>query len=38
MYPLVLGANMGTAIQTVIGAMDKTGTAFASGSGTCSFM
>jgi Na+/phosphate symporter len=26
MYPLVLGANMGTAIQTVIGAMDKTGT------------
>jgi sodium-dependent phosphate cotransporter len=26
MYPLVLGANMGTAIQTVIGAMDKAGT------------
>jgi sodium-dependent phosphate cotransporter len=25
-YPLVLGANMGTAIQTVISAMDKTGT------------
>jgi sodium-dependent phosphate cotransporter len=27
MYPLVLGANMGTAVQTVIGAMDKKGTA-----------
>jgi sodium-dependent phosphate cotransporter len=26
MYPLVLGANVGTAIQTVISAMDKTGT------------
>jgi hypothetical protein len=26
MYPLVLGANMGTAIQTVIGSMDKAGT------------
>jgi sodium-dependent phosphate cotransporter len=26
-YPLVLGANMGTAIQSVIGAMDKAGTA-----------
>jgi sodium-dependent phosphate cotransporter len=27
MYPLVLGANLGTAIQTIIGAMDKNGTA-----------
>jgi sodium-dependent phosphate cotransporter len=26
MYPLVLGANMGTAIETVIGSMDKAGT------------
>lgn len=26
MYPIVLGANMGTAIQTVIGSMDKNGT------------
>jgi sodium-dependent phosphate cotransporter len=25
-YPIVLGANLGTAIQTVIGAMDKAGT------------
>jgi sodium-dependent phosphate cotransporter len=26
MYPLVLGANLGTAIETVIGSMDKAGT------------
>jgi sodium-dependent phosphate cotransporter len=27
LYPIVLGANMGTAVQSVIGAMDKAGTA-----------